>query len=127
MDIFRESKQKNRKRQRVGRGGKRGTTAGRGTKGQKSRSGRRIRPAERDYIIRTPKMRGVKNPSLKPKFRVLNVRNLEQSSNTVFDRKDLGPIKVLGDGNLTKAVTLRGLMVSKTAKEKIEKAGGQVL
>ncbi|MEK9186632.1 MAG: uL15 family ribosomal protein, partial [Patescibacteria group bacterium] len=46
---------------RVGRGGKRGTTSGRGQKGQKSRSGHRIRPAERDYIQRLPKLRGLKN------------------------------------------------------------------
>lgn len=46
------------KKTRVGRGGKRGTTSGKGQKGQKSRSGRRIRPAERDLIIRIPKLRG---------------------------------------------------------------------
>ncbi len=43
---------------RVGRGGKRGTTSGKGQKGQKSRSGHRIRPAERDMIQRLPKLRG---------------------------------------------------------------------
>ena len=47
-----------RKAQRVGRGGKRGTTSGKGTKGQKARAGHRIRPAERDLIIRIPKLRG---------------------------------------------------------------------
>ncbi len=46
---------------RVGRGGKRGTFSGRGTKGQHSRAGRRIRPAERDYIQHLPKLRGVGN------------------------------------------------------------------
>lgn len=49
---------------RIGRGGKRGTTSGRGTKGQKARSGHRIRPAERDLIQQLPKLRGFKN---KPK------------------------------------------------------------
>ncbi|MCX7589885.1 MAG: uL15 family ribosomal protein, partial [Patescibacteria group bacterium] len=59
-------KQKNKKR--IGRGGKRGTYSGRGQKGQKSRAGRRIRPAERDIIIRLPKLRGFKNkPNKKPK------------------------------------------------------------
>ena len=47
--------------QRIGRSGKRGSYSGRGVKGQKSRSGRRLRPAERDLILRIPKMRGFAN------------------------------------------------------------------
>ena len=46
---------------RVRRGGKRGTFSGRGTKGQHARAGHRIRPAERDFIQRLPKLRGVGN------------------------------------------------------------------
>ncbi len=49
---------------RVGRGGKRGTFSGRGTKGQHARAGHRIRPAERDFIQRLPKLRGVGNVAL---------------------------------------------------------------
>src|SRR4051812_5024703 len=49
---------KNKKRMTVARGGKRGKTAGRGTKGQKARSGHKIRPEIRDVIKRIPKMRG---------------------------------------------------------------------
>lgn len=52
---------KNRDKKRVGRGGKRGVTSGRGTKGQRARAGHRIRPAERDLIQRLPKLRGFKN------------------------------------------------------------------
>jgi len=52
---------KNGCKKRIGRGGKRGTTSGRGTKGQKSRAGHCIRPAERDFIQRLPKLRGFKN------------------------------------------------------------------
>jgi len=52
---------KNKKKKRIGRGGKRGTYCGRGLKGQKSRAGRRIRPAVRDFILRTPKLRGKGN------------------------------------------------------------------
>ncbi len=52
---------KNKKHKRVGRGGKRGTTSGGGTKGQKSRAGHRIRPAERDLIQRLPKLKGFNN------------------------------------------------------------------
>ncbi|MFA4999502.1 MAG: hypothetical protein WC519_02120 [Parcubacteria group bacterium] len=48
----------NKDKKRIARGGKRGKTAGRGQKGQKSRSGRHIRPAVRDFVQRTPKLRG---------------------------------------------------------------------
>src|SRR5258708_5848915 len=49
----------NRKKMTVGRGGKRGKTSGRGTKGQKARAGRKIRPALRDTIKKLPRLRGV--------------------------------------------------------------------
>ena len=68
MNLFKNSLQKDRKKKRVGRGGKRGTTSGRGTKGQKSRSGHRIRPAERDLLIRIPKLRGYRNKSIQKKY-----------------------------------------------------------
>ncbi|KKU11931.1 MAG: hypothetical protein UX16_C0001G0027 [Parcubacteria group bacterium GW2011_GWB1_45_7] len=51
----------NKGKKRIGRGGKRGTYSGKGMKGQKSRAGRRIRPAIRDLMQRTPKLRGAKN------------------------------------------------------------------
>lgn len=50
-------------KKRIGRGGKRGTYSGKGIKGQKSRAGRKIRPAIRDLIQRTPKLRGSKDKS----------------------------------------------------------------
>ncbi|MFH1188555.1 MAG: hypothetical protein V1652_01780 [bacterium] len=56
----------NKKEKRVGRGGKRGTYSGRGVKGQSSRAGHRIRPAERDLIQSMPKLRGFAN---KPKHK----------------------------------------------------------
>jgi ribosomal protein L15 len=49
----------------VGRGGKRGKTAGRGTKGQNARAGRKKRPEIRDFIKRFPKLRGRGKNSLK--------------------------------------------------------------
>ncbi len=48
----------NQKSKQVGRGGKRGKTAGRGTKGQNARAGRKKRPELRDFIKRVPKLRG---------------------------------------------------------------------
>lgn len=126
MNLFNSSRQKNKKPQRVGRGGKRGTTSGRGTKGQKSRSGHRIRPAERDLLIRIPKLRGYKNKPLLEKPLALNVGDLENISETSLNRKNLGNVKILGGGEVKKALTVEGLPVSKTAKEKIERAGGSV-
>jgi large subunit ribosomal protein L15 len=64
------------KRPRVGRGGKRGTTAGKGTKGQKARSGHRIRPAIRDLIQRLPKLRGYANKPVTTASAVISVRDL---------------------------------------------------
>lgn len=130
-------------KKRVGRGGKRGTYSGRGFKGQKSRAGRRIRPAERDLIIRTPKRRGFRNKpkSLKPK--VLNLKELElvlkykKKGDNVFNRRFLfesgflpknfrGDVKILGGGEITVPVRVEGFKVSKSAREKIDKAGGTV-
>ena len=53
-----QPKTKQKKGKYVGRGGKRGTTSGKGTKGQKARSGHKIRPEIRDLIKRIPKLRG---------------------------------------------------------------------
>lgn len=58
-------KTKRKRSARVGRGGKRGKTAGRGTKGQNARAGRKKRPELRDFIKRFPKLRGRGKNSLK--------------------------------------------------------------
>ena len=126
MNLFNRSKQKNTPKKRIGRGGKRGTTSGRGTKGQKSRSGHRIRPAKRDLLIQLPKLRGYRNKSIRAKFAVINVGNLNKLKETLLTKKNLGKVKILGGGDLTKAVTVEGLKVSKSAREKILKAGGSV-
>lgn len=126
MNLFKDSKQKNKKVQRVGRGGKRGTTSGKGTKGQKSRAGHRIRPAERDLMIRLPKLRGYRNKSIKEKMPIINIGDLENRAEIVFNQKNLGQVKILGNGELKKSITVEGLTVSKSAKEKIEKSGGQI-
>lgn len=127
MEIFKKSRNKDTRVQRIGRGGKRGTSSGRGTKGQKSRSGHRIRPAERDLLIRLPKLRGYRNKSINVKPRVLGVGQLEAMKATEFSIANLGRAKILGNGEIKKAVTVDGLPVSKSAKKKIEKAGGKVI
>ncbi len=58
----------NRKAKRVGRGGTRGKTSGRGTKGQNARAGRKKRPEMRDIIKRLPKLRGRGKNFLKSRF-----------------------------------------------------------
>jgi large subunit ribosomal protein L15 len=132
-------------RKRVGRGGKRGTTSGRGQKGQKSRSGRRIRPAVRDLILRLPKRRGFRNKPKNSKPAVFNLSDLSLALKVsrgakgpvLLDRDFLtqagllkpnynGSVKILGDGEIGVPVEVKGLPVSKSAKEKIEKAGGHI-
>lgn len=116
------------KKPRVGRGGKRGTTSGKGTKGQKSRAGRRIRPAERDYIQRLPKLRGYKNKPVSPKLRAVNVGDLEKLiDGNVVDAKALPNTKILGEGEIKKAFEIKGVPVSESARKKIEAAGGKVM
>jgi len=126
MNLFKDSKQKDARKKRIGRGGKRGTTSGRGTKGQKSRSGHRIRPAMRDLLIRLPKLRGYRNKSIQEKSSAINVGDLNKLAETLLTKKNLGKVKILGGGDLNKAVTVEGLKVSKSAREKILKAGGSV-
>src|ERR1700733_7894985 len=62
--------------QRIGRSGKRGSYSGRGVKGQKSRSGRRLRPAERDLIMRIQKRRGYANLPKTDKGVVFNLNEI---------------------------------------------------
>lgn len=147
MKLHKLSTLKARKPQRIGRSGKRGSYSGRGQKGQRSRSGHRIRPAERDIILKLPKMRGFRN---KPKADVAEVFNLGELSKKLAShaaaagsaplvvnheflrkaklvKKDYKrPIKVLGNGEIAFAIAIHGLEVSKSAKIKIEKAGGTV-
>lgn len=129
---------------RIGRSGKRGSYSGRGVKGQKSRSGRRLRPAERDLILRLPKSRGFANKAKSEKAAVFNLQDLElaikshkEKGALVIDVEFLkqkgmlssrfsGDVKILGDGELQAPVEVKGIKVSKSAKQKIEKAGGKV-
>lgn len=120
----------------IARGGKRGNTSGRGQKGQKSRAGHRMRPAERDLILRLPKLRGYKNKPLYDATQVVNVRDLARMEGAVTPQAlyDAGlirdvnrPIKILGDGELKSAVTVEKIAVSASAKKKIEAAGGKIV
>jgi large subunit ribosomal protein L15 len=125
----------------VGRGGKRGKTAGRGTKGQNSRAGRKKRPEMRDFIKRLPKLRGYAFNTIQDKDAVVNIREIEKAykageivNPTTLVEKGLvdlfkgnNPvIKILSSGDLTKKITVEACAVSAGAKAKIEKAGGKV-
>jgi large subunit ribosomal protein L15 len=128
-------------RKRVGRGGSRGKTSGRGTKGQKARAGHRIMPAIREQLKKLPKLRGYKQKSIQDKPLVINVSALETAFGAgesvtpvvliergiVRARKGATPkVKILGDGELSKKLSVSGCVVSASAREKIEKAGGTI-
>lgn len=140
-----KQKNKTRKSKRVGRGGKRGTYSGRGMKGQRSRSGRRLKPAIRDWIKRYPKLRGYrfksKAKSQNSKLTVLNLDYLEKkfisgdkvTPQILLEKKIIDKIKggiprvkILGKGGIKKDLFIEGCTVSKKAKEEIEKAGGKI-
>lgn len=134
---------------RVGRGGTRGKTSGRGHKGQKQHGGHGIRPHMRDVIKKIPKLRGHgKNRArthvphtYRSKAMVINVARIEElfaagetvSPSTLAQKGIISErqaatrdVKVLGQGDIKKKVTVSGCQVSETAKVKIEKAGGTV-
>src|SRR3954469_25237608 len=71
-------KTENKAQKRVGRGGGRGKTSGRGTKGQKARAGHSIMPAIREQLKKLPKRRGYSFKSIKDKPEVINIAQLEK-------------------------------------------------
>lgn len=135
----------NKKPKRVGRGGGRGKTSGRGTKGQKARAGHSIMPAIREQLKKLPKLRGRGVGglvSIQAKPHVVNLASIEKAFSSgatinattlvemglVRTRKGIkNPmIKILGDGEVTKKFVVTGCVVSAPAKSKIEAAGGSV-
>lgn len=132
---------------RVGRGGKRGKTSGRGGKGQTARAGHHIRPEVRDLIKKLPKRRGhgVNRSRTVRTNRIhavaVNLAALEAvfakgdtvtpaallAKGVVRRAKGRAPqIKILGLGEITKALTVKGCTLSSVAKAAIEKAGGTI-
>ncbi len=136
---------KNKKNAPVGRGGKRGKTSGRGGKGQTARAGHHIRPEVRDLIKKLPKRRGHgKNRARSVKVNriatsAVNLAALEASykagetvspasllaRDLVRRAKGRAPVvKILGTGELSKALVIKGCTLSVSAREAISKAGG---
>ncbi|MFA5996980.1 MAG: uL15 family ribosomal protein [Candidatus Paceibacterota bacterium] len=130
----------------VGRGGKRGKTSGRGTKGQNARSNTHKRPQMRDTIKKLPKLRGegVSRNQFKTEsvhYIVLNlgVLSLEFKNGDrvtpkvllehalVEKRGNKVPIvKILASGEFDKKLDIRGCLISASAKAAVEKLGGSV-
>ena len=149
-----KTKNKRTRGKRVGRGGKRGTTSGAGTKGQKSRSGKGIQPGFRGGDNRIwqlfPKQRGAssrpgsKRPHRKHRFAkypksqyiALNLGKLQpfHDGDTVspatLSEKGIvplgSPVKILGTGQRKKKLVFQDIAVSESAKSMIEKAGGTI-
>ena len=141
MQLHQLKPNKKKKKKVVGRGGCHGTYSTRGLKGQKSRSGsgkgRSFAGDKTPLFRRTPKLRGFK--SLYAKNNVVNLSKLESGfeSGIVINPRELlkkglisktkPRVKILGNGDLSKKFIIEGCIVSKSAEEKIKKAGGEIL
>ena len=125
-------------KKRVGRGigGRRGKTAGRGTKGQGARNN--IKPGfeggQLPLAMRIPKLKGFKNP-FRVEYNVINLDAIEEFDGDEVNPQSLrakglvhkhGLVKVLGRGEITRAVTVKAHGFSKSAVEAIQAAGGSV-
>lgn len=133
-----------KKRKRIARGGKRGNYSGRGIKGQKSRAGAGIRPAIRDVMMRLPKQRGRAKHSFKSLFEKPVVLNLFDIDKKFKDGEIVNPaslvskklvykisgrfpaIKILGAGKISKKLNFQGILLSLSARAKIQKAKGTI-
>jgi large subunit ribosomal protein L15 len=132
-----------KKKKRIGRGGKKGNYSGRGMKGQKSRAGRKIRPAERDIILKFPKLRGIKFKSLKEKPIVVNLdiinkkftngekvdyQYLKEKRIVKLPKSKKIKIKILGNGSLDKKLFFSNkFLFSQSALEKIKQSGSEII
>jgi large subunit ribosomal protein L15 len=130
---------KNKKRR--GRGGKRGTYSGKGGKGQTARSGFRREPIIRELIKRYPKLKGYRSEKIPSDVAVINLQDIETAfkdseivnTNTLVEKRlvrrirgKVPMIKILGKGELKKKLIFEKCIFSKTAKEAVEKAGGEI-
>jgi large subunit ribosomal protein L15 len=132
---------KNRARKRIGRGESSGwgKTCGKGHKGQKSRSGASISPGfeggQMPLQRRLPK-KGFNN-KFRVEYNVINVKDLQRFDPEIEVTEELirqkglvkrkGPIKLLSDGDVEAAYTVKVNRASKAAKEKVEAASGKVI
>jgi large subunit ribosomal protein L15 len=131
-----------KKRVGCGEGSGHGKTSGRGGKGQTARSGGSIRPGFEGGqmpLYRKLPHRGFNNKNFTIDYSVVNVGDLARIDESVTDvtfdvlvkhgliRAGSVRVKVLGDGEISRALTITAQKFSASAKEKIEKAGGQAV
>ncbi|MBI3442838.1 MAG: uL15 family ribosomal protein [Candidatus Sungbacteria bacterium] len=129
-----QPKTKSRSKKRIGRGGKRGTFSGRGTKGLLARAGGKRRPEERDTLKRIPKLRGYRFKSFQERPVVINFDMLEQKmkagdlvspetllkAGVIHKKKGRMPkVKILGRGEITRKFTFKNVLFSKSASAKL--------
>ena len=128
-----------KKKKRVGRGGKYSKTAGAGEKGQNARSGGGVRPGFEGGqlpLFRRLGKRGFNNARFRTVYATVNVSDLNNFEDgtvvtpellieTGMIKKELDGIKILGNGEITKKLTVKASAFSKSAKEKIESVGGK--
>jgi len=136
-------KKADRKRRGQGDSAGQGSFSGKGTKGQRSRAGGGVRPGfeggQTPIIQMMPKLRGFNNPN-RVEAQVVNLDVLENNFDngesvtllSLVDKKLINKnnakVKILGDGELTKKLEVGSeILLSKTAREAVEKAGGKVL
>ncbi len=131
-----------RKRVGCGEGGGHGKTSGKGGKGQTARSGGSIRPGFEGGqmpLYRKLPHRGFNNKNFKTVFSIVNLGDLARLDDSVTEvdaqllaqagltRDASLPVKILGVGEIARSLKITAAKFSGTAKEKIEKAGGQAL
>ncbi len=130
-----------KKNKRVGRGGKRGTFSGRGTKGQIAHAGRKMEPIIRTLVKRYPKLRGYSFKTKNNLMRAVNIGAINEkfedgtivSPQSLVEKRiirkiegKIPEIKILGRGELKKSLIFEKCLFSKNAKEKIEKTGSKI-
>lgn len=131
---------KRKKRVGSGMGSGLGKTCGRGIKGSKARSGYSVRPGFEGGqmpLYRKLPHRGFNNKNFRQNYLIVNVSTLDKLSNAEVDRdllvkvgaiaRDPLPLKVLGNGEISRAVTVTADRFSASARAKIEAAGGKVI
>lgn len=132
---------KTKSKKRIGRGGKKGTYSGKGLKGQTSRAGRKMVPIIREIIKRYPKLKGYRRFVFENKTAIINLDIIEKnfkdgdtvSPKFLIEKGIIGllkgkvpEVKILGNGKISKKIIVKGCKLSESAKELIEKAGGNI-
>jgi large subunit ribosomal protein L15 len=136
-----------RERRRVGRGygSGRGKTAGRGTKGQNARSGKGVRlgfeGGQNPWTMRVPHRRGFSRARFRVENQIVNLGDLDRAfapdttvtlalleeRGLIDDGSGRTPVKILGDGSLTKSLVIEAHTASASARRAIESAGGRLV